>query len=173
MRRAAITFATMVLLWAVVGEINHALSSWHVYVWAGGLFILYPALALPLRDGMIATVLGGLLCDSTSGTPFGTCTLLLAGAHAVIFNLRDRVPRDETAGRVVIALFANLALILIFSFIQVTRLPNGGAVWPRIVCDLICSQLFIALITPWFVALQVRVLEVARPLAGFYNHNAD
>jgi hypothetical protein len=163
----------MFLLWSVVTELNHLLSSWHLYLWVGGLFILYPALALPLRDGLVATLMGGLLCDATTGARFGLHTLLFAAAHIVIFNLRDRIPRDETAGRVVIALFGNLGLFLVFSFLQVARFPDATAVWPRIICDLICSQIFLALITPWFVALQVRVLDVARPLAGFYNHSTD
>jgi rod shape-determining protein MreD len=173
MRRALITFSTLILLWAFVSELNHLLAPWHTYIWIGGLFILYPALAMPLRHGLFATILGGLLCDATSGTTFGTYTLLYATAHAVIFNIRDRVPRDETAGRVVIALFANLTLLLVFSFLQVARFPNASAAWPRIIMDLVCSQVVLALITPWFVALQMAALDVAQPLAGFYNHKAE
>lgn len=173
MRRALITFGTMILLWAIVTELNHLLSTSHVYLWIGGLFILYPALALPLRDGLVATLLGGLLWDATTGSRGGLHLLLFAATHIVIFNLRDRVPRDETAGRVVIALLANLALFLVFSFVQIARIPNASAAWPRIICDLICSQIFLALIAPWFIALQIRVLDVARPLAGYYNHSTD
>ena len=173
MRRSLITFATLVLLWALVSELNHVLAPWHIFLWVGALFVLYPALAMPLREGLFASVLGGLLCDATSGARFGTHTLLFAAAHAVIFNVRDRVPRDETAGRVVIGLLVNLTLLLVFSFLQVARFPNASAAWPRIIFDLVCSQVFLALITPWFVALQIAVLEVTRPLAKILGHHAE
>ena len=38
MRRALVIFITLILLWAVLTEINHALSPWRVYLWIGGLF---------------------------------------------------------------------------------------------------------------------------------------
>jgi rod shape-determining protein MreD len=80
----------------------------------------------------------------------------------VIFRVRDRVPRDETVARVVIALLANLVLFLVFSFLEVSRLPAPAAVWPRIGCDLICSQIFLTLVAPWFFALQEQALALAR-----------
>ena len=170
MRRALVTFSTLVLLWAVVSEINHLLSPYHVFLWTAGLFVTYAALALPLRGGLAATFMAGLLCDASTPVAFGTHALLFAAAHVVIFNLRDRVPRDETAGRVIIALLANLALFLVFSFLQIGRLPLPSAAWPRIICDLICSQIFIAVVAPWFFALQAGALDLARPLMAYSRH---
>ncbi len=173
MRRTAVIFLTLLLLWTIVAQINHALAPWHVYLWLGGLFIAYSALSLSLRTGLAASFLGGLLCDSSSGAAFGTHALLFAAAHTFVFNLRDRLPRDETAGRVVIALIANLALFLVFSFLQISRLPAPGEVWPRLICDLLCSQVFLALIAPWFFALQARALDLADPLTAFYERRLD
>src|SRR6266540_6933047 len=110
MRRTLIIFATHVILWAIVTELNHVLAPQHVYLWVGALFMTFAAIALPLRGGLAASLLSGLLCDATSPVTFGTHTLLFAAAHVILFNVRDRVPRDETVGRVVIALLTNLAL---------------------------------------------------------------
>jgi rod shape-determining protein MreD len=173
MRRALVIFATLILLWAVLGELNHALTPRHVYLWIGGLFVTYSALTLPLRTGSIATLCAGMLCDASAPIPFGTHALLFAAAHVIIFNIRDRVPRDETVARVVIALLANLTLFLVFSFFLITRLPSPGAVWPRIIFDLICSQVLIALIAPWFFALQAGALELARPLTTRYGREVE
>lgn len=169
MRRALVTFATLVLLWAVVSELNHVITSWHVYLWIAGLFITYSALTLPLGGGLLATMMGGMLCDASAPIAFGTHALLFAAAHVIIFNIRDRVPRDETVARVIIALLANLALFLVFSFVQISRLPSPAVSWPRIVFDLICSQIFLTLIAPWFFALQAGALELARPLTADYG----
>ena len=173
MRRALVTFSTLVVLWAAVSELNHALAPLHVYLWIGGLFVTFSAITLPLSGGLIATMMAGFLFDATDPVAFGTHALLFAAAHVVLFNMRDRIPRDETASRVIIALLTNLALFLVFSFIQIARLPAPAAVWPRIIFDLVCSQVFLALIAPWFFAFQAGALEIARPLTAYSRRNAD
>ena len=120
MRRIFVTFGTLLLLWLLVAQLNHLLSGSHLYLWVGGLFVTYAALVLPLRRGLAATFLAGLVCDATAPISFGTHALLFAAAHVVLFNIRDRVPREETIARVVIALLANLGLFLVFSFIQIS-----------------------------------------------------
>lgn len=169
MRRALATFATLFLLWAIVSQVNHLLSGLHIYLWVGGLFITYSALALPFRSGLAATLLGGLLIDATTPVGFGLHALLFAAAHVFIFNIRDRLPRDETTARVIIALFANLALFLVFSFSQIDRVPTPSAAWPRLILDLLCSQVFLTLVAPWFFALQARTVELADTFAAFYE----
>jgi len=160
-RRWLVIFATLFLLWFIVAQANHYLAVWHVYLFVGGLFVAFSALQLPLRDGLIATALAGLLCDANSAAIPGIHLVLFAGAHAVIFNVRDRIPRDQTITRVIVALLANLAIFLVFSFLQVGNLPSPAAAWPRLIFDLICSQTLIGLIAPWFFALQNRALELA------------
>jgi rod shape-determining protein MreD len=79
----------------------------------------------------------------------------------VVFHLRDRLPRDDTLARVIVALLANLALFLLFSFIQIARSPAPAVAWPRLIADLACSQVFLALVAPWFFALQLRAVSLA------------
>jgi rod shape-determining protein MreD len=162
MRRVLVLFATLFLLWALVAQANHALADIRIYLFPGALFVLYAALAFPLQAGLTVSLLGGLICDANSPVAFGTHTLLFALTHAVVFHLRDRLPRTDTVGRVVVALLANLGLFLLFSFVQIGRSPAPAAVWPRLIVDLVCSQVFLALVTPWFFALQRRALVLAR-----------
>jgi len=166
MRPALATFLTVLLLWALVAQANHALAASHVYLFVGGLLVAQAALELPLHFGMAVSLLAGCVCDANALVPFGTHALLFAGAHAVLFNLRDRMPHDETAGRVVIALFANLALFLALSFLEIDRSPAPAASWLRLFADLACSQIFLALVAPWFFALQSRAIELARPASA-------
>ena len=162
MRRALVTFLTLFVLWVIVAQANHALAGSHVYLFLGGLMITYAALQLPLRDGVIAVLLTGLLSDATTPVPFGLHTLLFAGAFAIVANVRDHVPREETVARVIVALLANLALFLVFSFALIGRGPAPGQVWPRLIVDLLCSQVALAVVAPWFFALQGRALVLAR-----------
>lgn len=173
MRRALVILATMILLWAVLAEINHMLSPWHVYLWIGGLFVTYSALTLALRPGVLATLCIGMVFDAAAAIPFGTHALLFAAAHVIIFNVRDRVPREETVARVVIALLANLALFLVLSLFLLTRIPSPASAWPRLVVDLLCSQLLIVLLGPWFFALQSSALELSRPFTTRYGREIE
>src|SRR3954468_7409196 len=114
MRRALVIFVTLLLLWTLVAQLNHALTGLRVYLFVGSLYVVYAALMLPPRTGLIASLLGGLLCDATTPVWFGTHLLLFAAAHAIIFHLRNRLPRDDTTARVIIALLTNLAIFLLF-----------------------------------------------------------
>lgn len=162
MRRIVVTFLTLFVLWVIVSQTNHALTGFHVYLFVGGLFVAYAALVLPLRDGLLSVLLAGLLCDAVEPVRLGTHLLLFAVAHAIVFNLRNRVPRDETLARVVIALLANLGIFLVLSVLLVGRSPAPGEIWPRLIVDLACSQVFLAAIGPWFFAFQHQALILAQ-----------
>jgi rod shape-determining protein MreD len=161
MRVATVLFLTLYLLRALVAELNHTLSGAHVWIFAGGLFVAYSALMLPFRQGFAASVLGGLLCDALAPVAFGTHAALFAMAHAVVYNVRERVQRDETAVRVSVALIVNLALFVVLTVVRIRHVPGDATVWPRILSDLVCSQVALALIAPWFFAFQFRTLELA------------
>lgn len=159
LRRALILFLTLFLLWFVVSEVNHALASWRVYVFLGGLFVAYSALTQPLRAGLAASLLAGLMCDANAPVEImGTHLLLFAAAHLTVLKVRDRVPRNDTMSQVITALLINLALFLAFSVTQIGR----SAAWQRLLADLLFSQALLVLLAPWFFALQSRALVLGR-----------
>jgi len=163
MRRTAVLTAALLLLWTFVSQANHSLSGFNLHLFVGGLFVAYAALTQPLRPGLTASIMGGLFCDiSVPENLFGLHALLFATAHVVVFHVRDRVPRDETASRVVVALMANFGLILVLFFTQMHRSPAPALLWPRLLADLVASQIFLSLVAPWFFALQSRVLVLSR-----------
>jgi rod shape-determining protein MreD len=162
MRRTVVIFLTLLVLTGIIAQANHYLTTRHIYLFVGGLFVTFAALRLPFGAGFGAVALGGLLLDSTLPVRFGTLTLLFVTAYTVIFNMRDRLPREETAVRVLVALISNLALFLVLSFVLVGDAPSPGSAWLRLFFDLLCSQIVIALIGPWFFALQDRALLLAR-----------
>jgi rod shape-determining protein MreD len=162
MRRTLVLIGSLLLLWAIVAQLNDALTGLRLYVFAGGLFVAFAALTQPRRPGMIAVMLGGLICDANTPVIFGTHMLLFATAHVTLFHIRERVPRDDNVSAIVVVLLTNLALFLVFSFTQIHASPAPAALWPRLIADLVCSQLFLTLITPWFFALQAGALSLAR-----------
>jgi hypothetical protein len=170
MRKAAAIFLAQLLLVCLVAQVNHALAGAHVYLFVGGLLITYAALTLPCHAGLAASFLVGCVCDAAAPIPFGTQALLFATAHTIVFHLRDRLPREDTAGRIIIALLTNLGLFLILSFFLIGRLAwlsAASTAWPRLFADLLASQIFLAVIAPWFFALEERALELIRPFSGW------
>jgi cell shape-determining protein MreD len=164
MRVPLVLFLTLYLLRTVFAEANSALSGLHVWLFAGGLFVAYSALMVPFRQGLTASLLGGLLCDSVAPVPFGTHAALFGAAHAAVYNVRERLQRDETAVRVTVVLLVNLALFLAITAARIRNVPAGATAWPRLLSDLGWSQAAVALAAPWFFALQGRSLELARAI---------
>jgi rod shape-determining protein MreD len=162
MRGAAVLFLTLYLLRAILSEVNSALSGSHTWLFAGGLFVTYSALMLPFRQGLAVSVLGGLLCDSLAPVAFGTHAALFATAHVIVYNARERLQREETLVRVAVALVLNLALFIAITFVRIRQVPSGATVWPRLLWDLSWSEVSIAVAAPWFFALQLHSLELAR-----------
>lgn len=169
MRRFLTLSLTLLLLWALVAELNHLLSSWRVYVFAGALFVTFAALNQPLRPGLLASCVGGLICDANAPVTFGLHLLLFGLAHATLFHLRDRIPRDDNIAAIIVTLLTNLALFVVFSFSQIHGSPAPGTLGPRLLVDLVCSQIVLALATPWFFALQARSLDLAQVVTDAYE----
>lgn len=166
MRRTLALCLTLLILWAVVAELNHALSEWRVYIFAASLFVCFASVTQTWATGFATAAFAGLMHDANSPVIFGTHVLLFLVGHITLAHIRDRVPRDDAISATVLTLLTNLALFLVFSFTQIHGSPAAGIIWPRLLMDLLCSQIFIAVVTPWFFALQSRALAIAQPWRG-------
>ncbi len=159
-RPIVVTAVCGLILWLLLAQVNHYLAVWQVHLWVGGLFVAFATLRLGVREGFGIVVIAGAVHDATSPVPFGLHILLFAIAHAVIVRLRNRFPREETVIGVLVALLANLGLFLVFSFTRLGDSPSPGLTWLRLFTDLLISQIVLAAICPWFLALQARALEI-------------
>tara|TARA_R110002050_G_scaffold8189_1_gene30065 strand:- start:280 stop:813 length:534 start_codon:yes stop_codon:yes gene_type:complete len=160
-RRVLIGLLTGILLHFIAAQVNHYLAPWQLHVWVGGLVVALPALRLSYRGGFWIVALTGLLFDATTPVPFGLHALLFAIAHLLVYRVRARLASEENLIGVLVALLLNLGLFIVFAFTRFTVTPDVGSAGLRLFSDLIVSQLFLALIAPWFFALQVRSLEIS------------
>lgn len=171
--RILILAAASWLLALLLGQLNHYLGLWQVHVWCGGLFVTFVALRLSHRMGAATAFIAGLLLDANMPVAFGTQGFLFLAAHAVIFTIRSRAPREETIVAVVIALIANLGLFLALTFLRIDSLADPARTWMRLFADLLASQLVLALIAPWYFAVQTRLLEATGAnLRRDFSHRA-
>ena len=139
--RWLIIFATTLLLWSLVGQLNHYLAPMGAFLSVGGLLVTFAALRLSLRNGLMATILIGLAVDAVEPVPTSAATCsrpapaALHGCAALIFSLRTRFPREETVFGVVTALLANLGLFLGLSFIYAGPAAHFASGAFRSVCS--------------------------------------
>lgn len=159
-RTTFILFGCCIVLWACVCQINHSLSSLHLSVFLGGLFVTFSALRVGFREGWWCSILIGLLMDSSAAVSFGFHALIFAIAHTMIYNFRGRFPREETIFGIIVALIANIGLFLVITFALIHRCPTPSAMLLRLSCDLLASELLILVVAPWFFALQGMALEI-------------
>jgi hypothetical protein len=153
----------------LVSQLNHMLSPWHASLFVGGLLVAFIAMRLDFDTGFAAVFINGLFCDAAAPVRFGTHAFLFATAFTLIFSVRARLPRSETFVNLVFALLANVGIFVALSLLLAVRTPLPLKIWSRLILDLLCSQLFLALIAPWFFALQERTLA----LAGFELRDAS
>jgi rod shape-determining protein MreD len=158
--RWLIVFLANLLLWWLLGVMNHYLAGASLHCYIGGLFVVYSALRLDYRHGLVAVLLTGLLIDASAPVPYGTSMLLLGLVHATLIYGRRRFPREGAIFGIVIALFANLFLFIALSFLLAGKNPRPGSAWLRLFVDLLASQLLLAVVTPWFLSLQDRAMEL-------------
>jgi hypothetical protein len=155
-----VTLANL-LLWWLTGLLNHHIAGLAIHVYLGGLLVAYGALRLDPRSGFTATVLTALFVDSLEPVPFGTSLFLFTLIHGVVLYGRHRFPREGTVFALVVALLANLFLVIALSFLLVGAGPRPSSAWLRIFADLFFSQLALVCVGPWFIALQDRTMELA------------
>ena len=167
MSRCLLTIATLVLLWALVGQANHYLAPLQVSLFLGGLFVTFAALRLPARAGLWAVAFAGLLHDVVTPLPFGTQMMLFAAACLAIQSVRDRIPHETVFVQIIVALLANLILFTAFSLLRAGAV--GVTVWTRLGLDLICSQGVLLAVSPWFFALQARAIQLSRPAFSAFD----
>jgi cell shape-determining protein MreD len=160
-RWLVVLLANLLLLW-LAGLANHSLAPYSLWLYPAGLLVVFPALRLDYRHGFIATGLTGLAFDAIMPVPLGTHLVLLGLVHATLLYGRRRFPRYEPIFATVVALIANLFLVLALSFVLIGAHPRPAEGWLRLFVDLIASQLFITVITPWFMGANTRLLELAR-----------
>lgn len=158
MRRFLTLFVCNAVLWAIVTQFNHMLTGVRIHLFVGALFVTYAALTQPLGVGLWVSLLSGLVFDANTPVGFGTHMVLFGATHVVVFRVRERVARNETISRIVVAVLANLGLFLAFGLTRIGDLPVPSILWPRFFIELACSQVFLAFVAIWFFAFQTHAL---------------
>jgi rod shape-determining protein MreD len=146
---------------SLTGQINHALAPASLSLEIAGLLVAFAGLRMDFRRALIIAFVTGLWVDASAPVAFGRHAFLYAFAVCMLARFRARLPREETFVGVVAALFINLAVFVLGGFLDLGGLPDSAAGGLRLLADLVASQLFVAVIGPWFFACQLHALRLA------------
>jgi rod shape-determining protein MreD len=160
-RQALVLLACAAVLGLLTNLVNYSLAPWALTIAAPGLLVAFAALRLPFGAGFTAAFLAGLWLDAASPVPFGRHAFLLALCFCLLHRVRPRLPREAVIVGVVAALFINLALFVLLALFALANLPDPATGGLRLLADLFVSQLFTALVGPWFLAFQSATLRLA------------
>jgi rod shape-determining protein MreD len=160
-RQVFVILACVFGLLALVGQLNHVLAPFALSLDVAGLLVAFAGLRLDFRRALVVAFIGGLWFDASAPAAFGRHAFLYALAVCMLARMRTRLPRDEVLVGVVAALFINLAFFVVDGFLDLGSLPDPASAGLRLLADLLVSQLFVALIGPWFFALQLQALHLA------------
>jgi hypothetical protein len=140
------------------GQLNHYLAHLPVSVFLLGLCLPVAALRLRFRPGFTAMFLSGLVLDATRPVPFGSSALLLATLFTCWHAVRARLPREGLAPAIIGAMLANLVLFFAQPLLLGPATAFAATTASRVLVDLLCSQVAVVAIGPWFFALQEQAL---------------
>ncbi|MDF9828315.1 hypothetical protein M2103_002420 [Ereboglobus sp. PH5-5] len=160
-RQPLVVIVCGILLWTITAQINHYLAVWHLNLFTGGLMVAHAALRFRSRVIWRITLPLGLWLDAASAVPFGMHAALFLLAGVIIHRVRGRTPRVDTASGVIAAVSANAILFVVIAIAFAIRGPVQTGVLFTLLVNLALSSAFVALIAPWYIALQTRALELA------------
>ena len=146
------------LAYAFVREFNSALAGFSVHLTIDAIFLLFPALYLPLFDGVIIIDITALLTDAWLPVPYGTSLYLFLIAYGLTRLTRFRMHRGNKSHIIWLAIIINCGFILALSVLMAFPGSTDLVYWMRNIFDAIISLAVLALLANWWVNLQQALL---------------
>tara|TARA_B110000483_G_scaffold104527_1_gene127553 strand:- start:4177 stop:4716 length:540 start_codon:yes stop_codon:yes gene_type:complete len=159
-RRLIVMVVTGWILITLMRQTNHLLAPTGLSIWLGGLLIAFAALHLNPKTGFTACLIIGMMLDAWAPLGFGTHAVLFGAAQIIVVRIRRRFAASELTIGIIVALIINLILFVMITFIVIGRSHGGPISGVRLLTDLVVSQVVLALIAPWYFALQHRALSL-------------
>ncbi|MDP0500802.1 MAG: hypothetical protein Q7P63_11965 [Verrucomicrobiota bacterium JB022] len=154
----------VLLLWnwlglQIVTEVNHYLSAFGIALHLDLLWLLFVALNLGRKVGLLYTVLFGLLAEAHLGGPDGIWISLYLVFWALLVTLRRHIQRDSALQMQFLSVFLQGLLFTLLSVFLAGGQADTFAYWQRILIEGALSLVAIWLLcVPW-AALQYRLLQ--------------
>ena len=121
-----VLFSLQALALILLSQLNQSLSTVSLFLFINGLFIAFPALYLPLGQGVASIILLTIFYDSGESWKLGTSLVPYLMIFTVIYNIRGRIRYEKKRVYKSVILLANLTLYIYYTVLAGinTELPH-------------------------------------------------
>lgn len=155
-----ILFGLQALALVLLSQLNQSLASVSLFLFVNGLLVAFPALFLPLGQGMATVVLLSVFYDSGESWGMGTSILPYLTTFTIIHYLRDRIQYQNIRVCKLVVLAANLVLFIYYTILAGS---NYGVTAPFVFLNLVhllVSELVLLVVGGWLISYHKDVLQM-------------
>jgi hypothetical protein len=142
----------------LLSQLNQTLATVSLFIFINGLFIAFPALFLPLGQGIGLVVLFSLFYDSGESWDLGTSLLPNLSIFTLVYYLRSRIGHKRRSVIITVTLLINVALFLYYTVLASLRFDLTSQFIFLNLVHLLVSQLVLLVVAGWLISYHNFVL---------------
>ena len=153
-------FVLQSLALMLLSQLNQSLASVSLFLFINGLLVTFPALFLPLGQGMTTVVLMALFYDSGESWKLGTSLFPNLLSFTIVFYIRDRIQYDKRRVYKTVVLLTNLFLFAYYTFLAGMNYGVTSQFVFLNLVHLLVSELVLLGVSGWLISFQKDVLRM-------------
>jgi hypothetical protein len=153
-----ILFVVQAIGLILLSQLNHTLVTISLFLFINGLFIAFPALYLPLGQGIGLVFLFSLFYDSGESWDIGTSLFPNLIIFTFVYYLRSRIGNKRRSVIKPVTLLINLGLFLYYTVLASRRYGLDAQFIFLNLLHLIVSQLVLLVAAGWLISYHKHVL---------------
>ena len=155
-----VVFVFQAIFLVLLSQLNQTLATVSLFLFINGLLISFPALFLPLGQGMASVVLLSIFYDSGESWSIGTSLAPNLLAFTIIYHVRGRIRHDKRRVFKPVVLLTNLALFIYYTLLAGVRFEFTSQFVFLNLSHLLESQLVLLAVSGWLIDYQKEVLQM-------------
>jgi hypothetical protein len=142
----------------LLSQLNHTLATISLFLFINGLFLTFPALYLPLGQGIGLVSLFSIFYDSGEPWTLGASLIPNLLIFIIVYHLRNRINHDRREVIKPVVLLINILLFLYYTTLAGLRFAVNSEFVFLNLTHLLLSQITLYIISGWLIAYHKSVL---------------
>lgn len=142
----------------LLSQLNQTLTTLSLFLFINGLFLAFPALYLPLGQGVVLVFLFSIFYDSGESWSIGTSLIPNLVVFTIVFYLRNRINHDRREVIKPVVLLINLILFLYYTVLAGLRFEVNSQFVFLNLTHLLVSQIILFISSGWLISYHKSVL---------------